>query len=168
MKSLQESLFDADLANKDLPVEKMVKNFDSDSLQELSAEERNGLLDQLFEIGRCSIEQLKKTPLDLTKNILIIKRERLKIFNEFEYPCKYVFVYNQSDKTYRAALMDFGSLSNDYSKYYWDPNQFKEWNVKPTWKEKVSTADRFYGGCSYSVISNEKMAGNIIKGITKG
>ena len=106
MKSLQESLFDNDLIKKDLPVEKLVKNFDSTSLQDLPVEERNELLDQLFDFGRCTIDELRKTPLDLTKNVLIIKRDRLNIFDDYEYPCKYVFVYDLFDKTYRAALMD--------------------------------------------------------------
>lgn len=61
MKSLVESLFDNDLMKKELPIEKLVKNFDSDSLQDLSVEERNGLLDQLFDFGRCTIDELRKT-----------------------------------------------------------------------------------------------------------
>lgn len=162
--ALKESLFDNDLMEKDIPIEKLVKNFDSDSLQDLSVEERNGLLDQLFEIGRCTPDQLRKISPDLTKNVLIIKRDVLKISNEHEYPCKFVFVYDLFDKTYRAALMD----SYGFSRYYWDANRFKEWNAKPTWKGKVSAAERFYGVCSYSVISNEKMAKDIIIGINKG
>lgn len=58
--------------------------------------------------------------------------------------------------------------SYGFSRYYWDANQFKEWNAKLTWKGKVSAAERFYGVCSYSVISNEKMAKDIIIGINKG
>lgn len=163
MKSLVESLFDSDLITRKLPIEKYIDDFSSDALKKLSVEERNELFDRLFEMGdQYNAEQLKKNPLDLTKNILIVRRDRLKYWNDYEYTCKFVFVFGFNDKIYRAALMDSFKIG-----YYWDPNIFKEWNNAATWKGKISIVDMFYGGCSYSVISNPGWVKNIIKGITK-
>ena len=163
MKSLVESLFDKDLVTRKLSIEKYMDDFSELALQKLSVDKRNELFDRLFEIGdRYNAEQLKKNPLDLTKNILIVRRDQLKHWYDYEYPCRFVFVFSVDDKIHRAALMD-----SFKTRYYWDPNIFKEWNNTTTWKEKISVVDKFYGGCSYSVISNPEWVKNIIKGITK-
>lgn len=164
MKTLKESLFDKDLVTKKLPIEKYIHDFSSNALERLSMEERNLLFDQLFESGKvCNAAELRNNPVDLTKNIIIQRRDGLKGLTEINYPCKYNFIYsllvNEMSRTFIAALIDYRG-----GKYYcWEPSNFETVNKKPTWKGKVSA---FYEpNCTYSVITNKKWVENIIDGI---
>jgi len=164
MKSLKESLFDADLTTRKLSIEKYMDDFSSNALEKLDPQERNALFDQLFESGDvCNAAQLRKTPIDLTENIIMIRRDSLKGLTEVNYPCKYNFIYNLlfdgNPRTFIATLVDYRG-----GKYYcWEPSGFETIDKKPTWKGKVSA---FYiPDCTYSVITNEKWVENIIEGI---
>jgi len=164
MKSLKESLFDADLTTRKLSIEKYMDDFSSNALEKLDPQERNALFDQLFESGDvCNAAQLRKAPIDLTKNIIMIRRDSLKGLTEVNYPCKYNFIYNLlfdgNPRTFIATLVDYRG-----GKYYcWEPSGFETIDKKPTWKGKVSA---FYiPDCTYSVITNEKWVENIIEGI---
>ena len=165
MKSLVESLFDKDLTSKKLSIEKYMDDFSSDVLEKLDTQERNSLFDQLFESGKiCNAAELRKTPIDLTKNIIMQRRDELKGLSNASYTCKYNFIYSihifdKGDQTYIATLMDH--LLGSY--YCWENSGFPEVDKKPTWKGKVAA---FYTPSStYSIISNEKWVKNIIDGI---
>ena len=166
MKSLKESLFDTDLTTRKLSIEKYMDDFSSNALEKLSPQERNALFDQLFESGDvCNAAQLRKTPVDLTKNIIIQRRDGLKGLTEINYPRKYNFIYslhvfNEGDKTHMASLMDMGGAGRYY---YWDNTPFHGVDNKPTWKGKVAA---FYEpNSSYSIITNEKWVNEIINSI---
>lgn len=166
MKSLKESLFDTDLTTRKLSIEKYMDDFSSNALEKLSPQERNALFDQLFESGDvCNAAQLRKIPIDLTKNIIIQRRDGLKGLTEINYPRKYNFIYslhvfNEGDKTHVASLMDMGNAGQYY---YWDNTYLRGVDNKPTWKGKVSA---FYEpNSSYSIITNEKWVNEIINSI---
>lgn len=166
MKSLKESLFDTDLTVRKLPVEKYMDDFSSHALEKLSPQERNALFDQLFESGDvCNAVELRNNPIDLTKNIIIQRRDGLKGLTEISYPRKYNFIYslhvfNEGDKTHMASLIDMGDTGRYY---YWDNTYLRGVDNKPTWKGKVAA---FYEPNSpYSIITNEKWAKNIIDSI---
>ena len=170
MKSLTESLFDKDIVTKELPLEKYMKNFSSDALQRLSVEERNSVFDQLFDSGeQYNAAELRKNPIDLTKTVLIQRRDDL-IVSESDYPVKYTFIF--------AVPVDFGmdipgyettfiaNLRNSSafrSSYYWDNETFDRVDKKSTWKGKVSAL--YVPNSSYSVIANEKWSKEIIDSI---
>lgn len=161
-----ESLFDKDLISKKLSIEKYMDDFGSYALEKLDPEERNTLFDQLFESGKvCNAAELRNNPVDLTKNIIIQRRDGLKGLTEISYPCKYNFIYslhvfNEGDKTHIAVLIDVGNTGRYY---YWDNTPLHGVDNKPTWKGKVAA---FYmPSCTYSIISNEKWVKEIIDGI---
>lgn len=165
MKSLSESLFDKDLTSKKLSIEKYMDDFSSNVLEKLDTQERNALFDQLFESGNiCNAAELRKTPIDLTKNIIIQRRDELKGLSDASYTCKYNFIYSihafiDGNRTFIATLQDTGGGKF----YYWDNIDLREVDKKPTWKGKVAA---FYTPSStYSVITNEKWVKNIIDGI---
>ena len=167
MKSLVESLFDQDLVSKKLPIQKYMDDFSSYALEKLDAQERNSLFDQLFESGDvCNAAELRKSPVDLTENIIIQRRDGLNIsngLNEINYPCKYNFIYNLvfdgEQRTFIATLED----TRNGKSYYWDNESMPTKKKKKTWKGKVSN---FYlPNSSYSIISNKKWVDNIIEGI---
>ncbi len=160
-----ESLFDKDLVSKKLPIEKYMDDFSSYALEKLDPQERNSLFDQLFESGTvCNAAELRKTPVDLTKNIIMVRRDGLRGLTEINYPCKYNFIYSMhvfsdGDRTYIAGLIDYHVGKS----YYWDTSRFRAIDEKPTWKGKVAA---FYTpSSSYSVITNEKWVKEIIDGI---
>jgi len=165
MKSLKESLFDTDLATRKLPIEKYMDDFSSYALEKLDPTERNTLFDILFESGKiCNAAELRKDPIDLTKNIIMVRRDGLKGLTEASYPCKYDFIYSihalgDRDKTFAATLQD--ASGGKY--YYWDNEELYNVEKKPSWKGKVS---EFYNpNSSYSVVTNEKWVKEIIDGI---
>ena len=138
MKSLQESLFDKDLDKKELPIQNILKNFDSDSLQELSVEDRNAAFEQLFDMGKqYNAAELRKTPVDLSKNVLITRRDKLHILSPHSEPCRYIFVYiNPKDgRIMHANLLDILIRSND-EKYYWDANCKVVIACSPAWYQE--------------------------------
>ena len=98
MKSLKESLFDKDLTSKKLSIEKYIDDFSSTALEKLDPETRNTLFDQLFESGTvCNADQLGKNPVDLTKNIIIVRMDDDKVLsslNEVNYVRRYNFIYS--------------------------------------------------------------------------
>jgi hypothetical protein len=164
MKSLSESLFDKDLTSKKLSIEKYMDDFNSYALEKLDSRTRNSLFDQLFESGTvCNAAELRNKPIDLTKNIVIQRRDGLKGLTEINYPYKYNFIYallfEEEPRTFIATLMDYlGGKS-----YCWENSGFPEVDKKSTWKGKVAA---FYTpSSSYSIISNEKWVKEIIDGI---
>lgn len=165
MKSLVESLFDKDLTSKKLSIEKYMDDFSSYALEKLDPQERNSVFDQLFESGTvCNADQLRKNPVDLTKNIIIQRRDGLKGLTEINYPYKYNFIYSihvfaDGDRTFAATLQD----TNGGKFYYWDNEEFSRVDKARSWKGKVAA---FYApNCSYSIISNEKWVKEIIDSI---
>ena len=169
MKSLVESLFDNNLVTNKLSIEKYMDDFSSYALEKLDPQERNSVFDQLFESGTvCNADQLRKNPVDLTKNIIIQRRDGLKGLTDINYPCKYTFIYqlvmplksSESDlRTFEATLQDY----RDGKSYCWKTNSLDGVDKKPTWKGKVAA---FYTpNCSYSVITNKEWVKNIIDGI---
>lgn len=164
MKSLSESLFDKDLTSKKLSIEKYMDDFSSYALEKLDPQERNSVFDQLFESGTvCNADQLRKNPVDLTKNIIIQRRDGLKGLTEINYPCKYNFIYrllfDVDPRTFVATLIDYRGGKS----YCWEPSSFETVDKKSTWKGQVAA---FYEpNSSYSIISNEEWVKNIIDGI---
>ena len=164
MKSLKESLFDKDLVTRKLPIEKYMNDFSSYALEKLDPQERNTLFDALFESGKvCNAAELRNNPVDLTENIIMVRRDGLKGLGEINYPCKYNFIYTLlfvgNPKTFVATLQDTGGGKW----YYWDNESLRTVDKAKTWKGKVSA---FYApSCSYSIISNEKWVKEIIDGI---
>lgn len=163
MKSLKESLFDTDLTTRKLSIEKYMDDFSSNALEKLSPQERNALFDQLFESGDvCNAAQLRKNPVDLTKNIIMIRRD-LKGLTEINYICKYNFIYSiqfgDEDRSFVAVLIDYRGGKS----YCWESSRFETIDKKPTWKGKVAA---FYEpNSSYSIITNEKWVNEIINSI---
>lgn len=163
MKSLVESLFDKNLTSNKLPIEKYMDDFSSYALEKLDPQVRNDLFDQLFESGTvCNADQLRKNPVDLTKNIIIQKRDGLKRLTEINYPCKYNFIYklfDENPRTFVATLIDYRGGKS----YCWESSSFETVDKKPTWKGQVSA---FYeSNSSYSIITNKEWVKNIIDGI---
>ena len=164
MKSLKESLFDQDIVSKKLPIEKYMDDFSSYALEKLDPQERNSLFDQLFESGKvCNAAELRNNPVDLTENIIMIRRDGLKGLTEINYPCKYNFIYrllfDGDPRTFIATLMDYRGGKS----YCWENSGYKTIDKKPTWKGQVAA---FYEpNSSYSVITNEKWVKEIIDGI---
>lgn len=163
MKSLSESLFDKNLTSKKLSIEKYMDDFSSYALEKLDSQERNDLFDQLFESGTvCNAAELRKTPVDLTENMIIQRRDGLKGLTEINYPYKYNFIYTlfvEEPRTFVATLIDYcGGKS-----YCWENSGFSEVDKKSTWKGKVAA---FYEpNSSYSIITNKEWVKNIIDGI---
>ena len=164
MKSLKESLFDNDIVTKKVPIEKYMDDFSSDALEKLDPEERNTLFDTLFECGKvCNAAELRKTPVDLTKNIIMKRSDVLKKLDEIHYPWRYSYIYSLLvDGKERTFIADLNCISN--GKYYlWDNDGFPRADKARNWKEKVAA---FYTpNCSYSIISNEKWVKEIINSI---
>jgi len=164
MKSLKESLFDTDLTTRKLPIEKYMGDFSMYALEKLDPQERNTLFDQLFESGDIyNAAELRNNPVDLTKNIIMIRRDGLKGLTEINYPCKYNFIYrilfNGNLRTFVATLVDYRGGKH----YCWEPSSFETIDKKPTWKGQVAA---FYEpNSSYSVITNKKWVKEIIDGI---
>lgn len=164
MKSLSESLFDKDLVSGKLPIEKFMDDFSSNALEKLDPQVRNSLFDQLFESGTvCNAAELRKTPVDLTENLIIVRRNGLKRLEGINYTCKYNFIYSilvdGIPRTFIAVLIDWRGGES----YCWDISRYDTIDKKPTWKGKVSV---FYEpNCTYSVITNKKWTKNIIEGI---
>lgn len=168
MKSLKESLFDKDLVTRKFPIEKYMGDFSSYALEKLDPVERNALLDTLFESGAvCNAAELRKTPVDLTKNIIIMRSDDPNLLNnldEIHYPYRYSYIYSisirdEDEKTFIASLD--GTSSGKY--YYWDNEGFPRVDKARSWKGKVAA---FYTpNCSYSIISNEKWVKEIIDSV---
>ncbi len=164
MKSLIESLFDNNLVTNKLSIEKYMDDFSSYALEKLDPQERNSLFDQLFESGTvCNADQLRKNPVDLTENIIMIRRDNLKGLGEINYPCKYNFIYrllfDGNPRTFVATLIDYRGGKS----YCWENSRYETIDKKPTWKGQVAA---FYEpNSSYSIISNEEWVKNIIDGI---
>ena len=167
MKSLKESLFDKDLATRKLSIEKYMDDFSSYALEKLDPTERNTLFDTLFESGKIyNAAELRKTPVDLTKNIIMMRSDdpdMLKELDEIHYQWRYSYIYSLlfegEERTFIASLD--GTGSGKY--YYWDNERLHRADKARNWKEKV---DAFYTqDCSYSIISNEKWVKEIIDSI---
>ena len=166
MKTLQESLFDKDLIKRD-PLKSYMDDFSSDALEKLSSEERNFLFDQLFESGKkLNAAGLKNNPIDLTENILMVRRDGLHILSEMDYPMKYNFIFQlemgieESDiRAYVSALINSGRGTY----YYWDRESLSRFDKAATWKGKIASIHS--GDESYSIISKKEWVHNIIEGI---
>lgn len=164
LKDVLESLFDDDIISKKLPIEKFMDDFSSYALEKLDPQVRNTLFDQLFESGTvCNAAELRKTPVDLTENLIIMRRDGLIGLGEINYPCKYNFIYtllfNGAPKTFIATLTDYRGGKS----YCWENSGYEIVDKKPTWKGKVAA---FYEpDYTYSVITNKKWVNNIIEGI---
>ena len=160
-----ESLFDKDLVSNKLSIEKYMDDFSSYALEKLDPQERNLLFDQLFESGKvCNAAELRNTPVDLTENIIMIRRDGLRNLGEINYPCKYNFIYtlflsDEKPRTFIATLMDYRGGKS----YCWENSGYETFDKKPTWKGKVATI--YTPNSTYSIITNKEWVKNIIDGI---
>jgi len=149
MKSLKESLFDDDLATKELDVEKISKNFDSKTFQSLKSVA--DILDRMEAIVNAgkeyTFDQLKKKNIDLSKNIVVYYNKH--DFRKVSY--NFIFMHNFYDglnDTYKDCLL-IGSL---FGRNSWAPRNY-EWifniwgrdvTVESAWSEYLKSMQKYY------------------------
>lgn len=149
MKTLLESIFDDDLATKELDVEKISKNFDNKSLQSLkSTWDIKDQMDAIINVGEeCTFDQLKKKNIDLSKNIVVQRKE--KDYRMINY--SFVFVhqfYNALERINGDCLL----IGTFFGRNQWKPRDYKwefnvwDWNVtvESAWDEYIKTVKTCY------------------------
>ena len=83
MKTLIESLFDADLTTQELSVEKMVRELNKSSLKDMSPEHIMDIINSIMNCGEIhSTADVKSYKTDLSKNVLMCVRKYLKIYSK--------------------------------------------------------------------------------------
>ena len=143
MKSLVESLFDKDIVSSPLQVEKVIKSMTYHNMKGMSDEEGvNNTLSIVNSAKQYNTNELKKTPIDLSKNILIVKRTKLRNCAFAEEVCKYVYYYEQRGNVVKT------SLQNKFKGgFYWDALiPVTDWeSVKKYWIRFVSRLNKYWG-----------------------
>ena len=174
MLSLRESLFDKNLTSSELNIEKLIKKFDSDSLQELSVEQRNALFDTIFNLGsKYNKSQLKDRLINLKQNLLIIRIDNnLRNDDDPRYTERYVFIFKNEEHMETFTLMP----CMNYTRYYWDQGLWdqdlsisKSTNYDENYNE-IFDIIRFYKkfNIAISVITNKKIIDPVVRGLILG
>lgn len=143
MKSLVESLFDKDTVSSPLQVEKAIKSMTYHNVKSMSDEEGvNNTLSIVNSAKQYSTNELKKTPTDLSKNILIVKRTNLRTHGPAEEVCKYVYYYEHRGNIVKTSLQD-----KFRGGFYWDsPIPVTDWeSVKKYWIRFVNRLNKYWG-----------------------
>ena len=163
MKTLKESLFDKDLASQS-SIEKLFDKLSDDNIKHMDEDVLLNIVNTIINSGnKYSKQEMKKHPIDLSKQIMIAFRTNLAHKGIHQYV--YYFNMPNSERTIKQIghmgysiddkIVGRTAIMGYEDEFYWDPITICNKNVDEHWKEFITHIYNFYHGCEFIVLDEQ-------------